>query len=222
MADLMAERRVGAGAVTVTPVITRAGVSRGEFYDLFADREACLLAAFDLGVERAGARMARAYTAESRWRDGIRAALETFLGFLEDEPALGRLCVVHGLSGGVEVLRRRTEVLGVLWKVVDRGRLEGAVGSEELPAVVAEGVVGAVLSVIQNRLQAEDEPPLMELLGPLTSMILLPYLGPPVARLELTRPAPGTWANGGAASAAQGERVSRSGTRASARSRAGA
>ncbi|HYM67133.1 MAG TPA: helix-turn-helix domain-containing protein, partial [Patescibacteria group bacterium] len=168
----------------------RSGVSRVEFAELFPDREACLLAAFDLGVERAARRVVPAYEAEVRWIDAIKMALATFLRFLEEEPALGRLCVVHALGGGPEVLRRRMEVLEVLSAAVDRGRLEVPAGRQQPPAVIAEGVVGAVLSVIQNRLLAEEPKPPMELFGSLASMVALPYLGSAVARRELTRPAP--------------------------------
>ena len=195
--EAMAEMTVewGAGAVTVSHVVARAGVSRRTFYELFGDREACLLAAFDLGVERARARIEPAYRAEPRWRDGIRVGLAAFLTFLEDEPALGRLCVVHSLGGGADVLSRRAELLGRLSKVVDLGRTEGAAGSVQPSAVIAEGVVGAVLSVIYTRLQGaetgrEGAQPLIELFGVLMNLILLPYLGPGAARRELTRPVP--------------------------------
>jgi AcrR family transcriptional regulator/DNA-binding MarR family transcriptional regulator len=153
MAELVAEH--GSGSVTVRLLAARAGVSRGVFYELFVDREHCFLAAFELGVERAGARMLEAYTAQPRWRDGIRMALARLLSFLEQEPALGRLCVVHALGGGLPVLRRRAQVLEQLCEVVHRGRLEGR-SAREPPAVIAEGVVGAVLSVIQNRLLEHD------------------------------------------------------------------
>lgn len=194
--EAMAEMTVdwGAGAVTVSHVVARAGVSRRTFYELFGDREACLLAAFDLGVDRARARMVPVYTAEARWRDGIRVGLATFLAFLEDEPALGRLCVVHSLGGGADVLNRRAEVLGTLAEVVGRGRMEGVAGREQPPAMIAEGVVGAVLSVIYTRLQGPEErigeQPLTQLFGVLMNLILLPYLGPGAARRELTRPVP--------------------------------
>ena len=195
--EAMAEMTVewGAGAVTVSHVVARAGVSRRTFYELFGDREACLLAAFNLGVERARARIEPAYGAEPRWRDGIRVGLAAFLTFLEDEPALGRLCVVHSLGGGADVLSRRAEVLGRLSKVVDQGRTEGAAGSVQPSAVIAEGVVGAVLSVIYTRLRGvegarEGEQPLIDLFGVLMNLILLPYLGPGAARRELTRPVP--------------------------------
>jgi AcrR family transcriptional regulator len=191
--EAMAEMAVdlGAGAVTVSHVVAHAGVSRRTFYELFSDREACLLAAFDLGVERARARIEPVYDVAPRWRDGIRAGLAAFLGFLEDEPALGRLCVVHSLGGGAEVLSRRAEVLGKLAEVVDRGRAEGAAGRAQPPALIAEGVVGAVMSVIYTQLQGEDEEqPLTDLFGVLMNLILLPYLGPSAARRELTRPVP--------------------------------
>jgi AcrR family transcriptional regulator len=187
-AELVAER--GFGAVTATQIVQRAGVSRRSFYELFEDRDACLLAAFEEGVARAAAHIVPAYTGETRWRDGIRAALAAFLRFLEEERAFARLCVVHAICGGERILRRRAEVLGVLWEVIDRGRLEGATAREEPPRVIAEGVVGAVLAIVQNRLQASGRTSPTELFGPLMSLILLPYLGSSAARRELTRPAP--------------------------------
>jgi len=192
MAALVAER--GVAGVTVADVIARTGVSRRAFYEQFPDRNSCLVAAFDLGVERAAARMMPAYASQRRWRDGIRAALAEGLRFLDAEPSLGRLLVVHSL-GYVELARRRAETQALLWNVVDRGRSEGSVGRSEPPPVVAEGVVGAVLAVIQTRLLAQDaqppdERPSLEVFGSLMSLIVLPYLGPSAAQRELLRPAP--------------------------------
>jgi AcrR family transcriptional regulator len=202
MADAMAERGAAGATVSTADVIVRAGVSRGAFRELFADREACLLAAFELGVARAGSRTAAVYAAEPRWLDGIRAGLASLLGFVEEEPALAALCVVYAMSGGAEVLRRRAEVLGALAAVVERGRLQVAPGRQQPPPVIAEGVVGAVLAIVQNRLLAAERPPMLELFGPLMSMIVMPYMGPAVARRELTRPAPRIAGVAGATSAA--------------------
>jgi AcrR family transcriptional regulator len=193
MAALVAER--GVGAATLADVIARAGVSRRAFYRLFPDRKSCLVAAFDLGVQRASARMGPAYAAQSRWRDGIRAGLAEGLRFLDDEPAMARLLVVHSLSEYSELVRRRSEVQEQLWKVVDRGRGEGGAGRAEPPPIVAEGVVGAVLTVVQTRLLAQDadppdERPTIQLFSSLMSLIVLPYLGPSAAQRELARPAP--------------------------------
>jgi AcrR family transcriptional regulator len=205
-AALVAEQ--GVAALTLGEAIARAGVGRRVFYESFDDRDACLLAAFDLGVERAAQRIAPAYAAQSRWRDAIRVGLAELLRFIDEEPALGRLCIVHSLSGGPVLLRRRTEVQAILWEVVDRGRAEGVAARNEPPPIVAEGVVGAVVTVIQTRLLAQDseppdERPTIELFGSLMSLIALPYLGAGAARRELTRPAPAPRTAGGAPAGAR-------------------
>jgi AcrR family transcriptional regulator len=191
MAEEMAAR-ADPHAVTVADVVARAGVSRRAFYELYADREDCFLAAFELGLQLAAAEMYAAYTREARWQDGVRAALAELLGLLDREPALARLCIVYALGGGARVLQRRLEAIGVLCEYIDRGRLEGS-GRTDPPEVAAEGVVGAVLAVLHTRLLASPRKgagPLTELLGPLMHVILLPYMGAAKAGRELTRPAP--------------------------------
>ncbi len=190
LAQAMVERGAAGPAVTVSDVIARSGVSSRAFHEEFPDREACLLAALELGVQRASRRVLTSYDAESRWLDAIKAALAAFLRFLENDPALGRLLLVYSISGGERVLRRRVELLAILAGAVDRGRLEGPAGRQQPPAVIAEGVVGAVLAVLQNRLLADAEAGVMDLFGALVSIIVLPYLGVAVARRELLRPAP--------------------------------
>jgi hypothetical protein len=54
--------------------------------------------------------------------------------------------------------------------------------------VTAEGVVGAILAVLHKRLAQRRAGPFADLLGPLMSMIVLPYLGQREARRELSRP----------------------------------
>ena len=63
--------------MTVAQVISRARVSRKTFYDIFADREDCFLAAFEQAVSQAGLLAREAYERETAWREGIRAALAT-------------------------------------------------------------------------------------------------------------------------------------------------
>jgi AcrR family transcriptional regulator len=190
MAEAMSERGVAGGSVAIADVIARSGVASGSFHEAFPDREALLLAAFELGVLRAGRQMLAVYDAESRWLDAIKAGLVALLAFLEDEPALGRLLIFYSMSGGERVLRRRVEILEALAAAVDRGRIEGPADRRQPPAVIAEGVVGAVLAILQNRLLADEPATVMDLFGSLISIVVLPYLGPGVARRELSRPAP--------------------------------
>lgn len=193
LATTVAER--GIGGLVLADALAHAGVTRRVFYGLFEDVDAALLAAFELGVRRAKERVQPAYAVHARWRDAIRPALAELLRFFDDEPAFGRLCVVHSLSGGPELMRSRAEVQAALWEVVDRGRGEGVASRTDPPEVIAEGVVGAVQAVVQTRLLAQDgdppdKRPTIELFGSLMSLIVLPYLGYGAAQRELGRPAP--------------------------------
>lgn len=149
MAELARER--GAATTTVAHVVARSGVSRRTFYELFADRDDCFRAAFDLAVRRAGERVLPAYDAAEGWAKRMRAGLGALLEFLEDEPDLGALCVVDSLGAGHRALEVRAALVGVLIDAVDAGRVE-ARGGAKATRLTAEGVVGAVLGVLHARL----------------------------------------------------------------------
>jgi hypothetical protein len=118
----------------------------------------------------------------------VSAALQ----FLDAEPATARLCVVESLAAGPRALDRRAEVLRALVRAVDEGRGDVPKRATQPPPLTAEGVVGAVLSVIHTRLleRGARAQPLTSLLGELMSVIVLPYLGQAAAQKELHKPAP--------------------------------
>jgi AcrR family transcriptional regulator/DNA-binding MarR family transcriptional regulator len=188
----------GLESATVGRICEQAGVSRRTFYELFADREACLLAAFDQAIERFKERVAPAYTCGGRWRERLRGALLLLLEQFDADPDIACLCVVEAPRAGLELLERRRHVLEALATAIDEGRTEARLGSEP-PPLTAQGVVGGALSVVHARLLAGRAGetlseaalgPLVELAGPLMAMIVHPYLGPVAARKELERPAP--------------------------------
>jgi AcrR family transcriptional regulator len=187
MVDVATER--GAGNVTVAHVVARSGVSRRTFYELFEDREGCFLAACEDALARIAAVVVPAYEGASRWREKIRAGLAALLELLDYERARGRLVIVETLGAGPIVLERRRLALARVIVAVDEGRGEAKRG-EGPPPLTAEGIVGGVLALVHARLVEDTGAPLVELLGPLMSMIVLPYLGPAAARRELALPAP--------------------------------
>ncbi len=182
-----AVNEVGYARMTVAEVIGRARVSRKTFYDVFSDREDCFLAAFEQALSQGRALAQEAYERESSWRDSIRAALGRLLMAMDDQPGLARLCLIESLGAGERVLERRAEVLDELAEVIDRGRFVSSATSEP-PDVTAQGVVGAIVAVLHTRLLEGEMEPLTDLLGPLMSMIVLPYLGARAANAELNRP----------------------------------
>jgi AcrR family transcriptional regulator len=177
----------GYARMTVGKVIGRAGVSRKTFYEVFCDREDCFLASFEHVVSRARVLASDSYACQPDWRDGIRAALAELLGFMDEEPALARLCVVDALAGGERIVERRALLLDELARSIDQGRAMKGAGQGP-PELTGEAVVGGIFAVLHTRLLEGGEEPFADLLGPLTSMIVLPYLGPAAARRELNRP----------------------------------
>ncbi len=189
MGEVASER--GAGAVTVAHVVARAGVSRRTFYDLFEDREECFLAAFEEAVGQVSVSVLDAYGRPGSWRERVRGALWAMLVFFDAHPAAARLCVVEALAAGPRALEHRGRVLSQLTAAVDGGRGEVPKGGRPPLPLTADGVVGAVLSVIHSRLLAPNNArPLTDLLGELMGMIVLPYLGPAAARRELAKAPP--------------------------------
>jgi AcrR family transcriptional regulator len=188
-AALEAVEEVGYGRMTVAQVIGRAKVSRKTFYDVFADREDCFLAALEQAVSQVGKLVRESYERESAWRDGVRAGLAELLAFLDAEPALARLCLVEALGAGPRVLERRAELLEDLAEVVDRGRFVTS-AIREPPEVAAEGVVGAVFAVLHTRALEDGGEPFSDLLGSLMNIMVLPYLGARAASREMSRAAP--------------------------------
>lgn len=186
VAEVCSER--GAANITVAHVVSRSGVSRRTFYEHFDDRESCFLAALVDALEQATRYVLLAYDPSACWHERIRAALTAFLSFLDDRPDMGRLLVVESLGAGADALELRKHALARVLAAVDEGR--SSANGDGLPPLMAEGVVGGVLSVIHTRLLEPETKSLLELTGPLMSMIALPYLGAAAAKRELAQPEP--------------------------------
>jgi AcrR family transcriptional regulator len=211
MIDVVSER--GRANATVAHVVARSGVSRRTFYEVFQDFEDCFLAALDQSLAEASRYVLDVYDPAEKWRGRIRSALAGVLEFLDDKPAMGRLCVVETLGAGLRVHQRRLTILDVVISVVDEGR-EQSRSAMALPPLTSEGVAGGVLSVLHARLipfagsgrgiapakgtrrskgrgrAGEGPDSLIELTGALMAMIVLPYLGPAAAAKEAARSTP--------------------------------
>jgi AcrR family transcriptional regulator len=189
MVEVLAEH--GFENTSVGRVCKRAGVSRRTFYELFDDRDECLLAAFDAAVERLSRPVLAAWETDGGWLERTRGALAVLLEQLEADLDVARLCLVETLKGGQAIAARRAQVVQALVDAIEQGRLESRRSSEP-PPLSGQGVVGGALSVIHARLvqsvTAGGPLALSDLTGALMAMIVHPYLGAAAARRELDRP----------------------------------
>jgi AcrR family transcriptional regulator len=173
---------VGIANVTVAHIVSRAGVSRRTFYEHFTDCDRCVLSALEEMVGRATAQVIEAHNRGGLWRERIRAGLGALLAYLDHEPSVAKL--LDWLGAGPRALELRSEVAARVSAIIDEGRLEEeVVGSP--PSLTAEGITGAIASVLHTRLLDPERGPLHELTNSLMSIVVLPYLGPVAAQEEL-------------------------------------
>lgn len=179
----------GAANVAIAEIVQSAGVSRRTFYELFANRDDCLIAAFDDALTKAAARVLPALNDQHSWVTRLRTGVTALMGFLDEEPQLGRLLICDSLSGPRALSDWRAAVVVQLVAFVDEGRGESR-QSVQVPSMQAEGSVGGALTIAQNLLTSGQSVSFTELSGSLVAMIAMPYLGRAAARRELERPAP--------------------------------
>lgn len=94
----------GYTAATVADVTARAGVSRKTFYELFADKEECFIAAADTGrelmVKRLEASFARSSARSLSPVATLRASIRAFLRLIAEEPEFARAFFLETASAG--------------------------------------------------------------------------------------------------------------------------
>lgn len=174
----------GYAATTIADLTREAGVSRTTFYELFEDKEACFLAAYDSAVDVLVRRVSKAYESEERWPDRVRAGLEELLAALAEAPDVARLALVDVASAGPPAQRRYRAALQRLTPLFDEGRDFSPAG-RHLPANTSRMAIGAVRGVIADELIEGRGRQLPRLLSDLVFATLVPYIGPEAAAREV-------------------------------------
>jgi AcrR family transcriptional regulator len=174
LVDTVAEH--GYNATTVASITKTASVSRRTFYEHFADKEACFLAAYEMVSDHIRASMQAAAEAYEEWPQQVRAALATMLRFLAGEPDLARLVMVEPVAAGGEIAARHRASMQGFVEILKAGRPEHG-GGRPLPEVTEETLVGGIVSLIVREISADRTEQLEKLLPDLVELTLAPYLG---------------------------------------------
>ena len=93
MVRVVAEK--GYEAATVADAVRLARVSRGTFYELFESKEACLAAAYRLGLDVLAARVTAAVLTAGDWQDELRLGLRAYLAAFDEEPLFARVYLLE-------------------------------------------------------------------------------------------------------------------------------
>lgn len=169
---------LGYAETTVAEIIARAGVSRKTFYEVFADKEAAVLATF-AGVEQMLLRVTAATTEADDPVVMIRSALTVFLEALAAQPEFTRMLVIEAPGGGPRIRARRNEALRAAAAAVT-ARVNEVRRDHPGHAAVTEdlviGALGGVLEICAQHLSpgdARDLPMLLPALCTLVESVLI-------------------------------------------------
>jgi AcrR family transcriptional regulator len=190
MAETVAAK--GYAATTVADVVARAGVSRKTFYEHFADREECFLAAYDAAVDAlfgaVAERVAAGEPAGDDWRARVCAGVRAYLEALASEPAFARTFLVEVRVAGPRAQARRAEVHD---RFVDFLRSQSTLARQDhpwLPAVpdtVYAAIVGGMDEVVSSWVADGRTADLAQLEPDLSYFQLALLAGPEIAKEAL-------------------------------------
>lgn len=169
-------------ATTISDLVSRAGISRRSFYEHFQNKEECLLAVYDVIVERLTRRLTAATGSAEGWEEQLEAFLHELFVAAGDRPDLARLvCVEMGAAGSVGV-QRWAQDAAMMQRFITDG-FQRAPGRGTVPDPVARAIVGAVRRILYSRVRSERSSralrsDLLKLLPDLLAWIALYYPTP--------------------------------------------
>lgn len=163
MAEAVAAK--GYVAVSVGDVIAAAGVSRATFYEQFADKQDCFLAAFDAASDRVMANVRTAMRAPAD-PSGFDALMTAYLDALADAPEFARVFLVDISAVGPEGIARRAA--GQQRFATAVAALFGARSAADRFA--CEALVAAIAGMVTARVAAGDVESLRSLRRPIVDL----------------------------------------------------
>ena len=170
MGELITE--MGSTAIGIHHVCQRAGISRRTFYELYVDRDSCLLDTLGVAQDRLLGSVAEAVVAVGpEWEDRAVAAMRALVGTLCADHVLGYLCVVAPSAAGHDalVLQRTT--------IDEIGRLLGGAPRIAVPTdLVLVAALGGVWELLRRRL-TDDDGAQGDLAAPAICGLLAPFIG---------------------------------------------
>ena len=172
---------------SVADILEEAGVGRESFYELFDDKQNCLLTAREILIDHLEGTVREAYITPGPWVDRARNALAATLVWFAGDPAATRVMMVEFMTIG-PIFREHVQAdLRRFTTLLDEG-LDAAETTPDLPRATSLAVGGGVARVYEEVVRGRTEE-LPRLLPELTYEMFVPFLGEDAARVEERRAA---------------------------------
>ena len=170
----------------ITEVVDRAGVSRRTFYEHFEGKEECFAAAYAETLAQLVKLTVKAAEAQDGWPDSLRAGLGKMLAELGAHPEAARVCFVEILGAGPQAIGRRDEAMRGFLPLFENAPTE-VPRTMRIFESLGMGRVADLSDVLHREIAGGRGDELPGLLPELMYMMVLPFLGPEAAALELAR-----------------------------------
>lgn len=164
----------GYASTSVERVIEDAGVSRGTFYEHFANRRECLLATHEDAFDRLMERISDACVREGAWAERAATAIAAVVRFAVDAPDEARLLLLDALAADAVASRAALAAMDSLVDLMRGGRAQFP-DAASLPDVTECALVGAISAAVCRRLLSGESPAGLE--PELITLALAPYAG---------------------------------------------
>jgi AcrR family transcriptional regulator len=147
----------------IDDIVRGAGVSKKTFYEHFADKEDCFLAAYEASAEELFERVRDAQGApEGDWLERTRAGIVAYLRWLAAEPALARVFLIEVGAAGPRAAESRERLRDRYAELLAQLQEDARSDFPELPELPSEifhAVVAAVDDIVVREIReggAED------------------------------------------------------------------
>jgi AcrR family transcriptional regulator len=155
--------REGYAHMSVAHITSRAGVSRQTFYECFADKEDCFLAAYLQASSEILGKLQQSIGSADWWA-APPTALRVLLEEMESHPERAWLFFIEGMAGGSRVRHHRNEVLAAFERTteefLDRAPADGL--TLDIPPIALIGAVRSIASSYLSSNAADRLPALVE------------------------------------------------------------
>jgi AcrR family transcriptional regulator len=159
---ITAANRNGYAHANVSAVIGEAGVSRPTFYEYFADKDDCFLAAVGWVHDRLLAEI-RASVREEPPEYAMQATIGALVGFATSEPAMARFLTNEPMAGGRLALDARDRGIAAVERIIEKS-YRRADEATAIPDFSPGILIGGVYRVLASRLRRGE--PNLDGLGP--------------------------------------------------------
>jgi AcrR family transcriptional regulator len=168
----------GFAETTVADIISAAGVSRATFYEQFADKEDCFVAAYATVMDRMLAFVSEGFAADDGgdWIERLRGGIRSLLRYLAQNPVAVRVGIVEGFGAGARARDRYQQAVSAFFPFIDAGR-DLVDDSARIPGETSRVVVGGISALIFNEASEGNPRNLPQLLPEMIYLAVVPYMG---------------------------------------------